>query len=280
MIDCCRSYYLAQSVMGDCAIQRHYFAFGQALQQKTTRLKYSPDNDLCWLDFDFESPRSNNIIVEEKPRRMQRFFPDGLTLVLIVGFLKRQPQRTSPYRNTVTLMRRIESEVSGFCGESLLDSLSLRQFTKGGIGVAELQPGVKIPHYLVEFACGLIDSVSLPEPYFTAYLGGKRPTECKNIRLPEVHEKPIQDTDRESDHRMDQSEREIRKLFSGLPADGRKSARKTLIERFEQTKSTSTSLCVRLLIEWFMHLVTERKRASKYGSSILKLDQPGVAYPV
>ena len=233
-------------------------AFGQALQQKTTRLTYSPDQKLCWLDFDFESPRSNNIIVDEEPRRMQRFFPDGTTLILIVGFLKRQPRRTSPYKNNDTLMKRIRSEVSGFCGEPLLDSLSLRQFTKGGIGFAELQPGVTLPHYLVEFACGLIDSVSLPEPYFTAYLGGKRPTECKNIRLPEVHEKRIQATARESDPRMDQSEREIRKLFSGLPADGRKSARKSLIKRFEQTKSTS--LCVRLLIEWFMHLVTERKR--------------------
>ena len=234
-------------------------AFGQALQQKSTCLKYAPDQNLCWLDFDFESPRSNNIIVDGKPRRMQRFFPDGTTLVLIVGFLKRQPRRTSPYRNTVTLMSRIRLEVSGFCGEPMLKSLSLRQFTKGGIGVAELQPGVKLPHYLVEFACGLIDSVSLPEPYFTAYLGGKRPTAFKQIQLPEVHDKRIQATDGESDPRMDQSEREIRKLFSGLPTDGWKSARKSLIKRFEQTKSTSTSLCVWLLIDWFMHLVSERR---------------------
>ena len=238
-------------------------AFGRALQGRRIRLKYAePNGDvpLCWLEFTFETKRSNNLWENETPLCMLRFFPNGTTLMLLARHLAapaREPLHG--YSGPGDLMRRIRDSLRTLCGRSLLPAtLSARQFCDGAAGVAASQPGVRLPHYLVEYATGRIDSVSLPAPYFEAHLGAKV-AETQPLAPPErgteEHTSPPAVGD---DPNIDAHMRRITSLFS-VPKATKAEWKDGLHRNLEQLLSDPPSPSLELLAAWFLHLLTGNK---------------------
>ncbi len=255
---------------GGLADHRALWVFCRQLQLGNIRLNYAPHYSLCWLDFsdtDAEESRYNNDWVGRQPRRLRRFYPDGTTLVLLVGYLKRRTRSaTNPYRYPTSMMGRIRQGVQDFCGEELDTSLTLRQFCMGAIGVAEAQPGVRLPHHLVEYACGRVESVSLPSPYFRAYLGDSAGSSTQSERddVPAVGVTVLKSFDRTSNTEIDRDIRLVRGLFAGLKTPTKAKHRETLLANIDgllEKKSFSTN--VRLLVKWLRDLLIGQEREGK-----------------
>ena len=238
-------------------------AFGRALQGRRVQLKYAGAEahaPLCWLEFSFETRRSNNLYKDGAPLCMRRFFPDGTTLMLLARHLAAPAgQPLHGYSGPGELMRRIRDSLRTLCGRSLLPAtLSARQFCDGAAGVAASQPGVRLPHYLVEYATGRIDSVSLPAPYFEAHLGA-RVTETQPLAPPkpdtEEHTSPPAVGD---DPNIDAHMRRITSLFS-VPKATKREWKDALLGNLEQLLSDPPSPSLELLAAWFLHLLTGNK---------------------
>ena len=167
---------------GGLAEPRALFAFGQALRTRSVTLNtlWLPDRPrICWLNLQFETNRSNNLLVDRKPMCMRRFFVDGMTLILLMHYFKRDVPVPKAYRSQNAVVSDIRKSLSRLCGEKLIaETKTLNGFCRGAISVTESLPGVELPHYIVEYAAGIIDSVSLPEEYFLAYLGKRSFSGC------------------------------------------------------------------------------------------------------
>ena len=105
-------------------------ACGRSLHKKM-KLNYEPANQLCWLEFDYETDKSNNVLEDGQPRCMRRFFLDGITLILLIHYLRRPTDQvesiSTPYKDQLDLIRQIRVCVKRFCGTELPKKLSLRQ---------------------------------------------------------------------------------------------------------------------------------------------------------
>ena len=253
----------SSATFGPLANPTCLLAFGRAMQECRIRLKYAePGGDvpLCWLEFTFETKRSNNVWENGTPLCMLRFFPTGIPLMLLARHLAAPAnQPLHGYSNPGELMRRIRGSLRALCGRDLLPAtLSARQFCDGAAGVAESQPGVRLPHYLVEYATGRIDSVSLRAPYFEALLGA-RITENQRLALPkpdtEEHTSPPVVRD---DPNIDAHMRRIISLFSVSKATKRE-WKDGLLRNLAQLLSDPPSPSFELLAAWFLHLLTGDK---------------------
>ncbi|MCY4497666.1 MAG: site-specific integrase, partial [Rhodospirillaceae bacterium] len=249
---------------GGLAEPRALFAFGQALRTRSVTLNtlWLPDRPrICWLNLQFETNRSNNLLVDRKPMCMRRFFVDGMTLILLMHYFKRDVPVSKAYRNQNAVVSDIGKSLSRLCGEKLItETKTLNGFCRGAISVTESLPGVELPHYIVEYAAGIIDSVSLPEEYFLAYLGkrsfpGAHPGKTVRLESRSVHgyEPGI-------DPELDRHIREIRDLFSGLKGVIANRRRAHIVGKLKSLISQTTSENARLLAEYFLHLLERPKR--------------------
>ena len=220
--------------------------------------------NLCWVECRYESRRASNVVVDGKPLCMRRFFLDGTTLMLLLRYVRRRSaERRSegtekPRGRGQTFMDRIRSDVKTLCGAALPKSLKLGQFCKGAVSVAESQPGVRIPHYMTEYAAGLIGSSSLPETYFRAYLGQTyaAPVGLESQRAFERAD--LQLLDGLPDPEIDRAIRSVRALFVVLPARNPEAVAEVL-GRMDTLLSTDPSIATKRLVEWLRHLISERK---------------------
>ena len=249
---------------GGLAEPRALFAFGQMLRSGSVTLNSLrlPDRQrICWLNLQFATNRSNNLLVDRKPVCLRRFFVDGMTLILLMHHFERDVPASKPYRARNALVVDIRNSLRRLCGEDLIPgTMTLNRFCRGAIGVAESLPGVELPHYIVEYATGLIDSVSLPEDYFLAYLGkrsfpGGRPGKTVRLesRKPHGHEAGM-------DPELDGHIRAIRDLFAGLRGVIANRRRAHVVSKLRSHISESTSENARLLAEYFLHLLERSKR--------------------
>ena len=268
----------SSAMFGGLADSTCLLGFGRALQGHRIRLKYAePEGHapLCWLEFTFETQRSNNLYEDGAPLCMRRFFPDGTTLMLLARHLaKPAAQPLDGYNDPKDLMRRIRNSVQKLCGRHLLPAtLSARQFCDGAAAVAELQPGVHLPHYLVEYATGRLDSVSLPTAYFEAHLGA-RVAQDQSVAAPEPDkEQHISPPAVGDDPDIDAHMRRVTSLFS-VPKATKAEWKDGLHRNLEQLLSDAPSPSLELLAAWFLHLLTDRKLAPstvhRYSSWIAK----------
>ena len=160
---------------GGLAEPKALLALGRWLQRETTPvLSCAREWNLCWTNLSFESRGRNNVVDNGRPRRLRRFFVDGTTLLLLARYLKERGRAAgTAYKDHRTLMGHIRRSLGEACGVDLPDTMSLRQLCRGAVTVAERRPGVELPNYLAEFACGDIESVSVPEDDFRHYIGVK-----------------------------------------------------------------------------------------------------------
>ena len=255
----------SSACFGALADPEALLAFGQALHKGKTHLKYAngeKGEDLCWLDFRYETKRANNTFVDGEPNRLHRFFTDGTTLMLLIRYFNQKAALpTDSYRDAKALMKDMALALSRLCEKQVLDaSITLGKFCRGAVGVAESQPGVELPHYLAEYACGLIESVSLPEPFFSAYLGKERSPKETSDPLPSVTGARVKSATVSAAPEIDKSIRRIQGLFVELHKLRKDDARARLLERLQHLLSDPPSLGAQLLAEWFQHLLTRPKR--------------------
>ena len=230
----------------------------------STRLRISRVHQLAWLDLRCGKQTANNHLDEDGELEcVRRFFPDGLTLLLMIRLARQDPAPdVTPYPGDTATMTDIRAALRRFCGARLPASMTLGRLCTGAIGVAEHQPGVQLPHYLVEYATGRIRSVSLPEPYWSAFLGSftrssssvRPPADLGTVGLDVEEVQPNANVDAQI--------RKIRELFAGLPTQAR-NARKVAVlgSRIEEMLATDLPPYVGLLIGWFQDLIKDRRLA-------------------
>ena len=266
---------------GGLANPEALFAFARRLQSrpKLHLTGFVPLN-LCWVEFHYATKKRNNIVVKRAPRCMRRFFVDGTTLILLVSYLKRFVDHVDPYASQKILMARIRKAVNETCrvdGERrglIPRTMTFTQFARGAITVAERQPGVRLPNYLAEYGCGVIDSVSLPAEYFLHYLGGERGQEADLERLTNVGSEKLEvsddgEADDEEEVALDDDVgRHIlraKALFAGLFLDRTKDERTELLDRMDAMLGESGTLppTLSLLVRWLRDLLTERSKGKR-----------------
>ena len=266
------------AVFGALADPVPLLGFGRALQKGRISLKYAEPpggGPMCWVEFTFATKRSNNVVIDGVARCMRRFFPDGITLMLLARHLANDSaQEVKYYRDTRDVMRQVRNSLKKLCGHTLLEpGLTLRHFLKGAAGALASTPGVRIPHYLVEYACGNFDSVSLPSPYFEAYLGAavgaprQTPAAAPGPGI-EVPPEKMADVDTGAHMRI------VLKVFSDVPKVLKAAWRDGLLSNLERLISEPHSPWLELLASWFQHLLTARKLApstvTRYSNWISK----------
>ena len=231
------------------------------------RLTYVRSLDLCWLELVFNTKKRNNIVIRNTPKCMRRFFLDGTTLLLLTRFLKTPYQSeisTNSAAKVMSLIRSALGELRAKEGEDsrqlIPKSMTLFQFTRGAINVAENQPGVRLPHYLAEFACGVIDSVSLPEPYFRHYLGALVEVPADHEALPRVRTQPLKYFDGEDVGEVGDSIRKVKSLFAGIERDRKDAYREELLRRMNALLSAAEGQpqTLELLVRWLRDRVSKK----------------------
>ena len=233
---------------------------------RTRLLNHAPEPvNLCWVTCRYETRGAANVVVEGKTLRMRRFFLDGTTLVLLVRYLRRRRAKPAPaatkrpYGGGKTFMKRLRWALEKRCGAELPAEFTVGKLCKGAVGVAEFQPGVRLPHYLVEYAAGLITSLSLPEVYFRAYLGRTYPASTELQPQETIGRRRTRSLDSRLDPELDRAVRRVRGLFVAIP-DDRSKAKKVVVERMDALLSSSPSVPTQRLVEWLKELITRQDR--------------------
>ena len=229
---------------------------------RTPLLSFAPAPlHLCWVACLHETPGAANVVVDGKPLRLRRFFPDGMTLVLLVRYLDRRRTERNPVGcrkrfSDQALMGRIQKALAAHCDASLPKGFTLAKLCTGAVGVAECQPGVRLPHYLAEYAAGRITSVSLPEAAFRAYLGRTHPPAIDLPTRQSAEPRPAPPpADSRPDPTIDEARRHVRRLFVSLPEE-RLKAKETLVRRMDELLSSGPAPTTRLLVDWLRDLIS------------------------
>lgn len=237
--------------------------FARSVQRANPRLFWFEDRELCWMDVRFDTKGRNNILDDGRPRCLRRFLLDGITLMLLTRYLNRRARAASTvYKDEGTLMGHVRGSINQLCGAHIPTRMSLSQFAMGAITVAERRPGVRLPHYLVEYACGAIDSVSLPEEYFRYYLGEAAPARAATGKLPRVGRTRIGGADGKPDPEIDRNWRRVKSLFKDMAGRGGPGMKRRLIEKMDALLADSPPRTVELLVRWLMSLLTVRRLAA------------------
>ena len=238
-------------------------AFARALQRGQTRLVYcTMRRGLCWVEFHYKTLRRNNVLVDGEPRRMRRFFPDCTTLLLLLVLARERSRRaTTGYKDGVTLMKHLRLALRSVCEVDVPARLTLEQFARGAITVAERQPGVALPNYIAEFACGVIDSVSLPDPYWRHYLGAGEEPSSSAFEPSAVGGQEVLGADGGGDSRPDLGIEKVKAVFSGLPSELKRRHRGEMVRRLDALIAEAPPLTLELLAGWLGSLLGERRLA-------------------
>ena len=235
----------------------------KSLRREEVVLRRSAEHGLCWMDLCYETNSRNNVLVDDKPLCVRRFFPDGTTLALLVRHLRRRVGQPPSERDAVSkraFERRLFKAINKFCGDKVLpESLSLGQFARGAVTVAERQPGVSLPNHLAEYACGVIDSVSLPDPYFRHCLGSRVPQQ-KRVAQPSSEPEPPPLAGCGPEPTAGEDIGRVAELFKDLPDPASRAAKEELLRRLEaQLARPPSSELLKLLLNWLWHLLVERR---------------------
>ena len=246
---------------GALAVPKALLALGQDLSQHQVRISsvVKDRRPLCWLEVRFPPGRPGKARASGEDTIMRRFFLDGITLALLVRYLRQgMASHRSPYEDELALMRDIRTAVKEVCdGDNVLSSLSLNQFCRAAPTVAEHQPGVRLPHYLVEYAHGLIESVSLPDRYFVAMLGRDQAARFHQ-ETPEPTTATVPDTTAAPDPGLDRDCKAISRLYADLQQ--RKSARRDeVLRRMREFRAGKASTAAKLFVDWLEHLLVDRR---------------------
>jgi integrase len=160
-----------QSNLSDCLIsavlhsglneQRHLAALCGLLQSNKPLQRIM---QLVWLDLEIipdrdhkkrSFPFSTNSHSGEDSLLLTRFFPTSITLTLITKYLWNS-------RNKLTPLLTLQKLLPVVFKQHGMKNISIEQFCKAGIGVAETKTGISIPEAMIEFATKRNMAYSLP----------------------------------------------------------------------------------------------------------------------
>ena len=236
-------------------------ALGQAL---TANRPLLGNRDYCWLTL--TPPSHSNLAsntYQEAGAQSGRvsisevhYVPDPITLGLLRQFLLNQPADWQPPASETQCLALIKSELGIDC--------SYRDLQKGGICIAENQPGITLPQVLIEYAIGRQPSASLPTCYWRRLLSPGLQSSEKTLY---GHFKPINYLQQaQSNTTRSQPGRgsaflliRLKAIFKVDPA--RPKGKSAVISELTALDEPALTLCEQVLLKWLLSHLTERGNA-------------------
>lgn len=183
------------------------------------------------------------------------YMPDPVSLGLIRQFLQCRPADWVPPKTEKMCLGMICAELDIQCSRGRL--------SHGGITVAELQPGVRLPQALVEFAIGRQASASLPEHYWQRFLEpGVFP--CLDVKyqafsIPDLKGKSRTNAKKANSSTSSLLAAKLKAAFKKDPA--RPAGKSQYIKRLKHLDTPDLSLNGKILVEWLLHHIDARDNA-------------------
>lgn len=225
-------------------------------------LNYSNDLDCIWLDLECKSHSVANIKRDGKFYLMRRWYPDVITLGLILR-LKNENHVKQDQKINVSTVLGLVNRVILYLGKVSCAYQSIGSLCRVGSSVLENSENIDLPQVIFEWNLGRVKAVSLNSQYWEQLIQSndylirkfnfndfdklnisKGKQKAKKVNIENISASQIF--------------RSLSRILNPYKNNGRKSTSNEVIKKLCNIRIDSVSDGIQMLINWYLYLLNEK----------------------
>ena len=215
--------------------------------------------EILWIDLYFNSSKAHNVRIEEQEKTLRRWYPDPISIGLILNFLKVREEISIPKpHNLQTCWKLIKNYLFAISDPINFPIKNFSSFCIACAGVLENHDGINLHQAMFGYAVDKISSSSLTSNFQEALFSNKTfsPVYCSSFNIPVDNMNKHVSKSKNKLLNYEALINSIKLAIAKKSVDGTKNTPKVAITKLEELLNTNLPEPIEMLINWYIDLLS------------------------